>query len=114
MRADGTDVVRLTSNTAREGIRVAWSPDGSRIAFYAYLDGNAEIYVVNADGTNETRLAHHQARDRFPMWSPDGQRIGFTSDRDGDDEIYVMDADGMGLVRLTSSAGLDVLDSWRR
>jgi TolB protein len=48
------------------------------------------------------------------MWSPDGQQVGFTSGRDGDDEIYVMDADGMGLVRLTSSAGLDVLDSWRR
>jgi TolB protein len=113
MRADGTDFIRLTNNTAFELSRVAWSPDGSRIAFDAFLFGNADIYVINVNGTNETQLTHDQAEDRYPMWSPDGQRIGFTSDRDGDDEIYLMDADGTGLVRLTNSPGLDVLDSWR-
>ena len=34
----------------------AWSPDGTKIAFTSDRDGNFEIYVMNADGTNPTRL----------------------------------------------------------
>jgi len=91
-----------------------WSPDGSRIAFHAAtLSGDYDIYVIDANGANVTRLTQNAARDRFPTWTPDG-RIAFTTDRDGDDEVYVMNSDGTGLVRLTNSAAPDVLDSWQR
>jgi len=55
MNADGSDVQRLTFNPAAD-VEPAWSPDGSRIAWRSERDGNAEIYVMNADGSNQTRL----------------------------------------------------------
>jgi TolB protein len=68
-------------------------------------DGNAEIYVMNADGTGTLRLTSNAARENYPAWSPDGRRIAFTSDRDGKAELYVMDADGSGATRLTTEGG---------
>lgn len=48
----------------------SWSPDGSQIAFVTDRDGNDEIYVINSDGSNPTRLTFDPARDFEPVWSP--------------------------------------------
>lgn len=90
----------------------AWSPDGRRIAFYSQRDGNAEIYVMNADGSGATRLTNTSADEGYPAWSPDGRRISFDSDRDGNFEIYAMDADGANVRRLTSHRARDVSAAW--
>ena len=85
-----------------DAVDLGISPSG-RIAFGSERDGNRDIYVINADGTDQLRLTDHPAWDDYAAWSPDGTQIAFTSDRDGNSEIYVIDADGSGLTRLTSS-----------
>jgi len=73
-----------------------------KIAFYSYRDGNYDIYVMNADGSNQTRLTSDPAIDKNPTsWSPDGSMIAFCSERDGNSEIYTMNADGSNQTRLT-------------
>jgi Tol biopolymer transport system component len=83
-----------------------------KIAFTSYRDGNAEIYVMNADGSAQTRLTDHPASDVSSSWSPDGSRIAFSSTRDGNSEIYVMNADGSGLTRLTNDPAFDGEPAW--
>ena len=75
----------------------------SKIAFSSDRDGNYEIYVMNPDGTNATRLTHDTAIDDFPDISPDGGKITFESTRNGSSEIYVMNPDGSNQTRLTFS-----------
>ena len=74
-----------------------------KIAFQSNRDGNFEIYVMNADGSNPVRLTNNLAVDGSPAWSPDGTKVAFTSNRDGNFEIYVMNADGSNPVNLTNS-----------
>jgi TolB protein len=79
-----------------------FSPDGRQIAFMSGRDGNPEIYVMNADGSNLRRLTNHPAEDGSPTWSPSGSQIAFTSGRTGKPQIYIMNAaDGSGLQRVT-------------
>ena len=87
------------SRTSEEPAR---SPDGTRVAFASFRDGDREIYVMDADGGDPVNLTRHDAFDTSPAWSPDGRRIAFVSERDGGQpHIFVMNADGSGLEQLT-------------
>ena len=95
-----SDPIAFTSNS-----NVATA--SGRIAFYSDRDGDEEIYVMNADGSDAQQLTHNDSNDRYPAWSPDGTRIGFISDRDNDLDIYhiyVMNADGSDVVQLTDGS----------
>ncbi|MEK7448426.1 MAG: DPP IV N-terminal domain-containing protein, partial [Planctomycetota bacterium] len=89
-----------------------WSPDGTKIAFESWRDGNSEIYVMSVDGSDQKRLTENQAKDSRPVWSPDGTKIAFASERDGNGEIYVMNADGSNQQRLTQDEAMDTAPSW--
>lgn len=69
-----------------------------KIVFTSSRDGNAEIYSVNADGTELTRLTNNTTHDESAVWSPDGHRIAFTSGTGLDRELRVMNADGSNIV----------------
>jgi Tol biopolymer transport system component len=78
-----------------------------KIAFMSQRDGNGEIYVMNADGTNQLRLTFNPAFDSEPAFSRAGDKIAFMSFRDGNAEIYIMHADGSSQTRLTNHPGSD-------
>jgi len=82
------------------------------IAFVSSRDSNAEIYVMNVDGSGQKRLTNNNENDLYPNWYPDGTRIVFTSERDGNSEIYVMNSDGSGQVRLTNNNAIDSYPCW--
>lgn len=103
--------IQLTNHPAAD-LAPVWSPDGTRIAFESLRDGNSEIYVMDADGSNQVNLTRHEADDHAPSWSPDGSFIAFESVRDGALELYVMNADGTEAARLTNGLGLSVAPHW--
>jgi Tol biopolymer transport system component len=93
MDAEGSEAaVTLTNAPAFDGQPV-FSPDGSKIAFLSGRDGNLNVYLMNADGSDQTRLTTSPATDSQPEFSPDGTTIAFTSTRDGNFDIYVMRAE---------------------
>jgi len=109
MKADGSDVVRLTNNAVADSAP-DWSPDGTRIVFDRAVGsaGNTDIEVMNADGSGQTALTSDPAPETDAVWSPDGTKIAFTRREAGDTgEIYVMNADGSAQTNLTNSSGAD-------
>src|SRR5438093_335013 len=83
-----------------------------RMAFTSTRDGNAEVYVMRADGGDVHDLTRNLAQDGQPAWSPDGKKIAFVTTRDGNAGVYVMQADGSGQRRLTRSTANDTAPVW--
>lgn len=114
IRADGTEApFRLTSqaDTIYED-QVSWSPDGSRLAFMSIADDNEEIFIVNNDGSNLTRITNHAASDWMPLWSPDGTKLLFLSSRDGGTDLYITNDTATATTRLTNDGLEKGLASW--
>jgi Tol biopolymer transport system component len=86
-------------------------PDG-RLAFVTYRDGDAEIYLTNADGTGVVNLTNNEAYDWEPAWSPDGTKIVFNSDRSSGEEVWLMDDDGSNPTQLTTNGSNGVYFVW--
>jgi Tol biopolymer transport system component len=101
---------RLTNDPAGDGEPVP-SKNGREIAFVSTRDGNREIYVMRADGSDQHRLTRDSGDDEWPSWSA-GRRIVFQSDRGGSFDLYVMDADGSHLRRLTDLGGDERTPAW--
>ena len=124
MNADGSGKKALTPHykyavISREDSEPEWSPNGTKIVFTRSrqttgaksTDPVTEIDVMNANGSNQTRLTRSAQNDHSPTWSPDGTKIAFVRERvlsktpgstpQPYGELYVMNADGSGERRLT-------------
>jgi dipeptidyl aminopeptidase/acylaminoacyl peptidase len=94
------------------GHAVVWSPDGSELAYTSLdslPDGLSDIFVMNADGTNQTNLTNTPSVDEWEVnWSPDGSKLAYTrhtwaTTRENQSDIYVMKSDGTNPVNITDS-----------
>ena len=84
----------------------AWSPDGKSIVFSSRRDGDTEIYVADANGSNLRRLTNSPGIDTSPVFNPaTGRRIAFVSQRSGTPQIYTMSSDGTDVQRITDEGG---------
>ena len=104
---------QLTTDSAIDA-EPAWSPNRQQVAFTSTRHGNVELYVMDDEGGNVTRLTNHSAVDTSPAWSPDGSQIAFASTRTNNRfDIYTIAADGSGPVqRLTRNAAADTFPDW--
>jgi TolB protein len=74
-----------------------------KIVFTSDRDGNLEIYVMNADGTDQIRLTNNSIVDDHAMWSPDGTKLAFVSQSAvGGFAIFQMNTDGSNRAEITS------------
>ena len=122
MNADGGHQVRVSGSRTYATDNPTWSPDGTMIAYAAFADTSfytapltsIDMFVVNADGSGERRLASLPGYEFFPAWSPARARIAFASlrrDRSAY-ELYAIKADGTGLTRLDVDVWPERPPSW--
>jgi TolB protein len=120
---NGSKLDNLTANSdAFEGLS-SWRADGRKLVFLSDRstatnpEGDTEIFVMNANGSNQQQITFNALDEEFPAWSPDG-RIVFARDLDPivgqvDDDIFTMEADGTNQKNLTNSPGVgDFEPSW--
>ncbi|MFQ5348851.1 MAG: hypothetical protein ACE5EG_00245 [Thermoanaerobaculia bacterium] len=94
---------------------LAWSPDGSWIAFSRYSGGpeylpeNWGVAIARPDGSAQETIAENAM---WVSWSPDGGRLAFSSPREGSWDLYAVDRDGSDLIRLTTHEADERAPSW--
>jgi eukaryotic-like serine/threonine-protein kinase len=114
---------KLEGKGSLGGSCVVWTRDG-RIIYTVNTNGSGDIWIMNADGSNQRALITDPHNDDAAMVSPDGRFVVFTSERDGLPSIWRMDLDGGSLTQLTKGHedyGMSitpdgrwvVFDSWR-
>ncbi|MGZ8610547.1 MAG: TolB family protein [Actinomycetota bacterium] len=120
--ADGSDpeTIVVEDDAGAAGpdlLNLAWSPDGSRIAYSGRTlrrgVANRTVFVVDADGSGRpTVIGGHW---EGVSWSPDGRRlvlVGFPDPRDPTFDLYTSDPDGSRLTQLTHDASIERTPSW--
>jgi TolB protein len=112
MKTDGSSVMRVQVDPPGEANHPSWSPDGSKLAFDVEEGGDTEIYVVDADGSNLSKLTSTDGWNFLPAWSPDGSRIAYVHASKSNHDIWLMDADGSNPVRLTRDPDFDLNPTW--
>lgn len=90
----------------------ALSPQKGTIVYVSDEHGNPEIYTINTDGTDTTRITNNHVDDLSPKWSFDGDKIAFVSTRDGNAEIYTMKSNGTEVTRITNNPADDLDPAW--
>jgi len=97
---DLTKGKQITSAKTEGDHGVTWTPDG-RIVYTSLAGGNPDLWIMNADGTNQKQLTSDPAQDDSPLVSPDGHYIVFDSMRGALPSIWRMDVDGSNVKQLT-------------
>ena len=99
---DGGRALRLTDDEGEER-HPKFSPDGGRVAFTAEIQGNPDVWVMNADGSDLRRSTFHPLADEVVGWHPTKNKVMFLLSRNWwsrFDRLFLIGPDGRGLEEL--------------
>ncbi len=113
MDSDGSNVFAVTKTDHSYNGGPFFSPDDSKIVFRADRDAphDLQIYTINVDGTDETKITNNSSVNWAPYWHPNGKVIAFTTSLHGHAhyEIYLANVATSALFRLTHNPYFDGL-----
>jgi len=88
------------------------SPESDKVVFSSKEGDDFELFLLDPNSGDKTRITDNKHDDWGPDWGPDGERLTFVSKRDDNTDIYVVDIDGGNETRLTTNKSQDVNPRW--
>jgi Tol biopolymer transport system component len=88
------------------------SRDGKRIVFTSDVNGQMDLWILDADSENPRQLTFDPAQDFSATWSPDGQHIAYSREQDGALQVWQLDADGQNGRQVTRIGTTNMQPSW--
>lgn len=88
------------------------SSNGNLIAFNSRMGGNSDIYIVDLNGNNLSRLTSSPAHDVYPSWSPDGTQIVYQTNEGGDQELAIINVSNKEYYTITNNTCNDWGPVW--
>ncbi len=92
----------------------AWSPDGERIAFTAFAEGDEELAIVTVDESDVEQRVRIEGVGSVttPAWSPDGRTIAVSGNRGGVSDLYLVDVASGEVTQLTDDRYAELQPTW--
>jgi TolB protein len=90
----------------------AWSPDGKKLAYVSFEQGNSEIYMQDVSTGSRELISSGKGINGAPSFSPDGRKMALTLSRSGNPEIYVRDMATGKVTQLTQHWAIDTEAVW--
>lgn len=90
----------------------AWSPDGQKVAYVSFENGQSEIFFQELATGKREKVVAFDGSNSAPSFSPDGTRLAFVHSSSGNPDIYVMDLNTRQTQRLTKHYGIDTEPQW--
>lgn len=108
IRVSDKTLVRLTNNPATDR-SPRWSILGNRIAFVSSRSGRDDVYMMNSDGTGETRVMPQDVppggTNTQPAWNSDGTKLAFIAQRQLNTDVWVVDVTSGKVDKVTDDGG---------
>jgi TolB protein len=113
MSSNGSGIKRISYVSSNYCTSPTWSPTGEKVAYVCRAEGNFQLFVSNADGSNAQQLTTYGSNED-PSWSPDGRYIVFASTfgRARIFNLAMIKSDGTNLKQLTFSGNGYTDPSW--
>jgi TolB protein len=90
----------------------AWSPDGTKLAFVSYQQGDADVFIVDLANGKQHLVAGGPGVQGAPAFSPDGKRLLYSHTLGRESEIYTCNIDGGKRRRITRVGGINTSPCW--
>ncbi len=103
--SDWNQTTQVTSGSKLDGREGVAYVSGGKVVYSSNVSGNLDLWIMNADGSNQRQLTANARNNSQPVATFDGRYIIFKSDRSGTANIWRMDVDGTNPKRLSSGSG---------
>lgn len=109
--ADGYNPQTIVSSS-EPLLSPAWSPDGRKLAYVSFEQGQSAIYVQEVFTGQRRKLTSYKGINGAPAWSPDGRKLAMALSKGGNLDIYVLDLATHKLKQLTHHYAIDTEPAW--
>lgn len=103
---------RLVLRSKQPLMSPSWSPDGRRLAYVSFQNGQSEIYIMNIYTGEREKLTSYPRHNGAPKFSPDGKSLALVLSRTGSLQVYILDLASRQLKQITDGRSNNTEPFW--